>query len=144
MQRVVLIDGPHDGGHLDLDPSVGIPPTLRIPPQLPTRMSASAPTQQIAVSRFDRHHRGGRRGNREPGRVLRGAHALRRHPRRRLGPFDLELPVLSTVDLAAVGITALGCVLIILRDWGVLRTLGVCALASMAISLIGAAIRVRQ
>ena len=51
------------------------------------------------------------------------------------GPFDFEVPVLVTVQWAAVAITALGCALIFWRGWSMLRTLGVCALVGIAIGL---------
>ncbi len=51
------------------------------------------------------------------------------------GPFDLELPVLGSVQWAAVAITALGCVLIFWRGWSVLRTLGACAAVGVVVGL---------
>ncbi len=48
-------------------------------------------------------------------------------------PLSLEVPELGSVDGAALAITALGCVLIFARGWGVLRTLGVCAVAGLAL-----------
>ena len=56
------------------------------------------------------------------------------------GPFQLEVPVLESVNWAALAITALGCALIFWRDWSVLRTLGACALAGIVIGLAAAAI----
>ena len=55
------------------------------------------------------------------------------------GPLRLEVPELGTVDPAAVALTVLGCALIFLRGWGVLRTLGACAVAGVALYLLGAA-----
>ncbi|MFC7486290.1 chromate efflux transporter [Knoellia sp. CPCC 206453] len=56
------------------------------------------------------------------------------------GPFDFETPVSGSLNLVAVAITALACALIFWRNWPVLRTLGVCALAGVAVYLIGLAI----
>ncbi|HZJ05121.1 MAG TPA: chromate efflux transporter [Nocardioidaceae bacterium] len=55
------------------------------------------------------------------------------------GPFKFEYPHLGSVQWAALAITALGCALIFWRGWSVLRTLGVCALAGIAIGLTTAA-----
>jgi chromate transporter len=52
------------------------------------------------------------------------------------GPLRFDVPVLGTVQLAALGITALGGLLIFVLRWSPLRTLGVCALAGMAIGLL--------
>ncbi len=51
------------------------------------------------------------------------------------GPFNFEVPVLSSVQWASVAITVLGCALIFWRGWPVLRTLGACALAGIVIGL---------
>ncbi|MFN8190550.1 MAG: chromate efflux transporter [Nocardioidaceae bacterium] len=48
------------------------------------------------------------------------------------GPVALGLPDLGSVVWSAVAITALGSVLIFGLGWGVLRTLGACALAGIA------------
>ncbi len=53
------------------------------------------------------------------------------------GPFRFELPVLGSLDLTALAITALACALVFWRGWSVLRTLGVCALAGVAAYLVG-------
>jgi chromate transporter len=55
------------------------------------------------------------------------------------GPLDLELPVLGSLDLAALAITVLGCALVFWRKWSVLRTLGACALAGIVLGLALAA-----
>jgi chromate transporter len=52
------------------------------------------------------------------------------------GPLDFEVPVLGSVQWAAVAITVLGCGLVFWRGWSVLRTLGVCALAGVVIGLL--------
>jgi chromate transporter len=52
------------------------------------------------------------------------------------GPLRFDLPVLGTVQPAALGITALGGLLIFVLRWSPLRTLGVCALAGMVIGLL--------
>jgi chromate transporter len=46
-----------------------------------------------------------------------------------------EVPELATVQLPALAITALACVLIFVARWSVLRTLGVCALVGVAVQL---------
>jgi chromate transporter len=51
------------------------------------------------------------------------------------GPLDPEYPVLSSVDWAALAITALGGALVFWRGWSVLRTLGACALAGVVLGL---------
>ena len=55
------------------------------------------------------------------------------------GPLDLEHPVLASIDVAALAITALGCALVFWRKWSVLRTLGACALAGVVVGLALAA-----
>jgi chromate transporter len=55
------------------------------------------------------------------------------------GPLDAEYPVLSSVDWAALAITALGAALVFWRGWSVLRTLGACALAGVVVGLALAA-----
>jgi chromate transporter len=56
------------------------------------------------------------------------------------GPFDFEVPILASVQWAAVAITALGCALIFWRRWSVLRTLGVCAISGIIVGLTAAAL----
>jgi chromate transporter len=56
------------------------------------------------------------------------------------GPFDFEVPILDSVQWAAVAITALGCALIFWRRWSVLRTLGACAIAGIIVGLTAAAL----
>ena len=55
------------------------------------------------------------------------------------GPLDVEYPVLTSLDLASLAITALGCALVFWRKWSVLRTLGACALAGIVLGLALAA-----
>ena len=43
------------------------------------------------------------------------------------GPLQLELPVLSSYDLVAFGITAVALAVMFLRGWSPLRTIGLCA-----------------
>ena len=52
------------------------------------------------------------------------------------GPVTTGLPVPGTVVWSAVVITALGFLLIFRLRWGVLRTLGVCAMAGLAWQLV--------
>ena len=54
------------------------------------------------------------------------------------GPFSFEVPVLDSVQWAALAITALGCAVIFWRGWSVLRTLGICALAGVVIGVAAA------
>ncbi|MDQ3484519.1 MAG: chromate transporter, partial [Actinomycetota bacterium] len=55
------------------------------------------------------------------------------------GPLSFEIPHLDSVQWAALSITGLGCVLIFVRGWSVLRTLGVCALVGVMTGLLMAA-----
>ena len=52
------------------------------------------------------------------------------------GPLDFEIPT-GGVQWAALAITALGCVLIFVGRWSVLRTLGACAVAGLTLGLLG-------
>ena len=54
-----------------------------------------------------------------------------------LSRLTLEAPVLSSADPVALGITALALTLLLLRDWSVLRTLGVCAVLGTALGASG-------
>ena len=56
------------------------------------------------------------------------------------GPLSFEVPVLGSVQWAALAITALGCALIFWRGWSVLRTLGVCAVTGVVVGLVQAAL----
>ncbi len=49
------------------------------------------------------------------------------------GPFSFHAPVLASIQWDAVAIMVLGCVLIFGRGWSVLRTLGACAIAGVAL-----------
>ncbi len=53
------------------------------------------------------------------------------------GPFDFAVAELSSLQPAEVAVTGLACVLIFACGWGVLRTLGVCALAGIGLHLLG-------
>lgn len=53
------------------------------------------------------------------------------------GPVGLELPVLSSYVWEAFAIATLASVLVFALRWSVLRTLGVCALAGLALSYLG-------
>ena len=55
-------------------------------------------------------------------------------------PFAFEVPVLQSVEVTALGITAIACALIFWRGWPVLRTLSVCALAGIAVYVLGVAV----
>ena len=54
------------------------------------------------------------------------------------GPFAFDVPQWGSLQPAAVAITVLGCYLIFGRNWGVLRTLLICAIAGILIGLAGA------
>jgi chromate transporter len=51
------------------------------------------------------------------------------------GLLDFEVPLLGSIQWAALAITALGCAAIFWRGWSVLRTLGVCALTGLLVGL---------
>ena len=52
------------------------------------------------------------------------------------GPLAFEVPVLGSLQVVALGITVLGCLLLFVARWSALRTLGVCALAGVAVHLV--------
>ncbi len=52
-----------------------------------------------------------------------------------LGPLSLDLPDLGAPDLAALTVAVLGALLLFWRGWGVLRTLGVCAVVGLVLHL---------
>jgi chromate transporter len=52
------------------------------------------------------------------------------------GPLRFDVPVLGTLQAAALAITALGGLLIFVLRWSTLRALGVCALAGMVIGAL--------
>ncbi len=54
-----------------------------------------------------------------------------------LGPARVDLPVWSSVNPVAVGITVLALVLMFGRSWSPLRTLGVCAAVGLVVGIIG-------
>ncbi len=54
------------------------------------------------------------------------------------GPFRFDVPVLDSIQWAALAITVLGCVLTFRLRWSVLRTLGGCAFAGVAVGLVQA------
>jgi chromate transporter len=49
------------------------------------------------------------------------------------GPLDLSVPVLDSLQVDPLIVTTLACVLIFIRKWGVLPTLGACAVAGLAL-----------
>ncbi|GAA1844205.1 chromate efflux transporter [Microlunatus capsulatus] len=53
------------------------------------------------------------------------------------GPLGFEVPVIGSLQVAALGITVLAFVLLFLARWSALRTLGVCALAGVVVHLVG-------
>ena len=55
------------------------------------------------------------------------------------GPLSFEVPVLDSLQVAALALTGLGCALLFVLKWGALRTLGVCALAGAILYLFTAA-----
>ena len=52
------------------------------------------------------------------------------------GPFSFDVPHLDSIQWAAVAITALGGVLVFRLGWSVLRTLGLCAAAGLAVGVV--------
>jgi chromate transporter len=60
---------------------------------------------------------------------------------RRVGTdlVGVDLPVWGSVQVAALGITVLGLLLVFVARWSSLRTLGVCALVGIVVGLLGAA-----
>jgi len=52
------------------------------------------------------------------------------------GPLNLEIPILESVELAALVLTGLALLLIFRFRWSALRTLGVCALAGLAVTAV--------
>ncbi len=54
------------------------------------------------------------------------------------GPLGLELPVLDTLRPLSLVIGGVAAVLLLVRGWSVLRTLGVCAALGLAAGLLGA------
>ena len=56
------------------------------------------------------------------------------------GPFNFQSPVLTSIQWDAVAVTVLGCVLIFRLGWSVLRTLGACAIAGIALYGVAAVI----
>jgi chromate transporter len=53
------------------------------------------------------------------------------------GPLRFEVPDLSTLQPAALGIAVVAAVLLFVVRWSVLRTLGVCAVAGLVLGLAG-------
>ncbi|WP_129787857.1 chromate efflux transporter [Promicromonospora panici] len=53
------------------------------------------------------------------------------------GPLTLDVPDLATLQPAALGIAVLAALLLFVVRWSVLRTLGVCAVAGLALGLAG-------
>ena len=56
------------------------------------------------------------------------------------GPLGLEVPVLGSVDVAALALTGLAFLLVFRLRWSALRTLGMCALAGLGVTAMLAAI----
>jgi chromate transporter len=56
------------------------------------------------------------------------------------GPLNLDVPDIGSLQIPALAITVLAFTLIFWRGWPVLRTLGVCALAGIAVFLGGLAV----
>jgi len=54
------------------------------------------------------------------------------------GPFNFQSPALTSIQWDAVAVMVLGCVLIFARGWSVLRTLGACATAGIALYALAA------
>jgi chromate transporter len=52
------------------------------------------------------------------------------------GPLEVVLPVWSTWQPAAFGLTGLALLLLFVVRWSLLRTLGVCALAGLAVAIV--------
>ena len=52
------------------------------------------------------------------------------------GPFDFQAPVWATIQWDAAAVMMIGFYLVFVRGWSVLRTLGACAIAGIALSLI--------
>jgi chromate transporter len=51
------------------------------------------------------------------------------------GPFDFQAPVWTSIQWDAVAVMVLGCYFIFRRGWSVLKTLGGCALAGIALTV---------
>ncbi len=51
------------------------------------------------------------------------------------GPIGFEVPVLGSLQVTALAITVLGCLLLFVARWSALRTLGGCAVAGVAVHL---------
>ncbi|MFF2450961.1 chromate efflux transporter [Isoptericola sp. NPDC058082] len=56
------------------------------------------------------------------------------------GPFQLEVPDLTTVQPLAVAIAVIAACMLFVARWSVLRTLGACAAIGLATTLVGAAL----
>lgn len=61
--------------------------------------------------------------------LFRNVHAMQ------LGPINLDLPVLTSLDLAAVALAALAAACLFGLKLGILKTLGITALAGLAVRL---------
>jgi chromate transporter len=57
------------------------------------------------------------------------------------GPFNFQAPVLNSIQWDSVAVMVLGCVLIFGRGWSILRTLGACAIAGIALYGVAAMVR---
>ncbi len=56
--------------------------------------------------------------------------------RRSAGPLRLDVPDPGSLQVAALAVTVLGCVLVFARGWSVLQTLGACALTGFVLHLL--------
>lgn len=56
---------------------------------------------------------------------------------RTAGPLSFDVPDLTTIQPAALGIAVVAALLLFVVRWSVLRTLGVCALLGLALGLVG-------
>jgi chromate transporter len=57
-----------------------------------------------------------------------------------LGPLDFSVPQLGSLQVSALVVTVLGFAMVFALRWSVLRTLGACALAGVALHLLAAAL----
>jgi chromate transporter len=57
-----------------------------------------------------------------------------------LGPLDLDVPRPGSLQVSALAVTLLGFVLVFTTRWTVLRVLGACALAGIALHLLTVAL----
>ena len=99
------------------------------------RPTSSGSATATRSRRPDRRDRGGRRGDRQPRRLLRRAHALRARPRCRSGRSTSTCRCGRRTS-RSFPITAVAMVLVFGLKWSVLRTLGACALLGLVVSYL--------